>query len=816
MNALKSFLLVCIVAGSWLAADAAPAASSNSMVRFRLSNGIYHVGDIDVELFDHDKPVTVSNFLHYVRSGAYDRSFLHRCVPDFIIQGGLYAVDNPYPSTLFQAMTRIPEGPPIANEFDTGTRIGNNLGTLAMALFSTNIGGIDLPALDSATTSWYFNTADNSDYLDPDYVVFGRVTAGMNVLNFFNALAEEEGIINMFSLNYLFSACDLITIDGDPNNALGALPVSYDYFDCPYYSDLFTVQIIMLDGRDEALPRITITSPAAGGSVTNDAVTITAFVTDNVAVKSVRAYLDSAGPVVAVLDTNNNTWTATLTNLPPGTNTFVLEATDTAGNRSTMTREFIRSVVMPIGLFLGGTSCTEREVVVNLATNLVTSCGGTIAGATNGQLLEIGRSYVLTATPVPGNMFAGWYRLGVLVWQAPTYSIVMETNLALTAVFHTNFFPHVKGTYTGLFFDPNQVEERSSGFVTLTVSALGSYSAKVTINGRTHPMTGTFDSGTGQEVNFLFLSRPLVDESLTFRMTLDLSGGSDHLSGSFSNSYAYGVVTNFMTEVLTTNIVGGMIHVTTNIVAWSGTNYFLGSWTAQLHADRSIFTSANPAPQAGKYTLIIPADPNSTHGPFGDGYGKVSVSPKGILTFSGSLADGTKVSQKVPMSKNGDWPLYLNLYKNKGTLLSRIVFDGNQPNTDFSGLMNWFKRTQAAKYYPGGFTNESMIVGSRFTPPFGTNRLLELTTAVVGFTNGNLMVDFENEVTLDAAGKVTNLDPNRLKLKLNKSSGLMTGSATPPAGRKAMAVKGAVLQKQTRGAGYFLGTNASGRVSLGP
>ncbi len=130
--------------------------------------------------------------------------------------------------------------------------------------------------------------------------------------------------------------------------------------------------------------------------------------------------------------------------------------------------------------------------------------------------------------------------------------------------------------------------------------------------------------------------------------------------------------------------------------------------------------------------------------------------------------------------------------------------------------MNWFKRTQVAKYYGSGFTNESMIIGSRFTPPNTTTPLLNLTTAVVGFTNGNLVADFANDVTLDAAGKVTNQDPNKLSLSLNKSSGLMSGSVTPPpAGSKSIAFKGAVLQKQTNAFGFFLGTNASGRVSLG-
>src|SRR5882672_10975718 len=118
VSKLKFLLLACVAAGSFLAANAGAAA--NSVVRFHISYGATPFGDIDVELFDNDKPVTVSNFLFYVQTEAFDRSFLHRCVPGFIVQGGLYSVDNPYPSTLFDTLTRIPEGPPINNEFNVG------------------------------------------------------------------------------------------------------------------------------------------------------------------------------------------------------------------------------------------------------------------------------------------------------------------------------------------------------------------------------------------------------------------------------------------------------------------------------------------------------------------------------------------------------------------------------------------------------------------------------------------------------------------------------------------------------------------------
>jgi hypothetical protein len=231
-------------------------------------------------------------------------------------------------------------------------------------------------------------------------------------------------------------------------------------------------------------------------------------------------------------------------------------------------------------------------------------------------------------------------------------------------------------------------------------------------------------------------------------------------------------------------------------------------------ADRAVFGGTNATPLAGPYTMVIPADTSSTNNPFGDGYGTVSVSAKGAVSFSGALADGTKVSQKTGLSKIGQWPLYVPLYRGKGALVSWVTFDTNAPLTDFSGVVNWFKQTQTAKHFPGGFTNESTIVGSRFMKPATTNWVLNLVQAVVAFTNGNLAVDFTNTVAIDAKGKVVNESTNKLSLNASKSKGSFTGSVTPPTGGKAVAFKGAVLQKQTNGFGFFLGTNASGRVSI--
>ncbi len=131
------------------------------------------MGDVVIELYDEQAPETVANFLDYVRDGDFNRSFIHRSDPGFIIQGGGYAfVDG--------VVTPVPTDPPVVNE----PGISNLRGTVAMAKRSGDP--------NSATSQWFINLADNSAVLDGQnggFTVFGEVTGnGMVVVDAIAAL----------------------------------------------------------------------------------------------------------------------------------------------------------------------------------------------------------------------------------------------------------------------------------------------------------------------------------------------------------------------------------------------------------------------------------------------------------------------------------------------------------------------------------------------------------------------------------------------------------------------------------------------------
>jgi peptidyl-prolyl cis-trans isomerase A (cyclophilin A) len=124
------------------------------------------MGTITLAL-DRDKaPVSVENFLEYVRAGHYDGTVFHRVMPGFMIQGGGYTPE----------MEEKPTRPAIVNEARNGLR--NSRGTVAMAR---------LTDANSATAQFFINLRDNHrlDFgIDgAGYTVFGHVVEGMEIVD---------------------------------------------------------------------------------------------------------------------------------------------------------------------------------------------------------------------------------------------------------------------------------------------------------------------------------------------------------------------------------------------------------------------------------------------------------------------------------------------------------------------------------------------------------------------------------------------------------------------------------------------------------
>jgi hypothetical protein len=332
-------------------------------------------------------------------------------------------------------------------------------------------------------------------------------------------------------------------------------------------------------------------------------------------------------------------------------------------------------------------------------------------------------------------------------------------------------FLRVQGSYNGLFAEADGAATRSAGFLTLTLREQGSYSGSLQLAGKRYSLSGQFnDSGVANNNVMRSGANPLA-----VQMTLGITPGDERLTGTVSD----------------------------------------GTWTANLLARRAAFNvKTNPAPLASKYTLILPGV-DSTQAPRGHGYAALSVDLNGKARVSGSLSDGTRISQSVPVAPDRTLPLYANLYGGKGVLEGWLSFNDSSPATDLDGSVGWVKDAQpTARFYPGGFALDMSAVGELYSPSL--TPIIPITTGTIFFSGGNFTSDFSNDVTISPDNKISNESANKLSLSFVLSSGVFNGSVTPPSGSRGIPFHGVVLQGSGLGYGYFLGSSESGSVVLEP
>ena len=143
------------------------------MIKLHTNHGV-----ITLKLFADEAPVTVENFIQYVKDGHYDNTIFHRVISNFMIQGGGFDTD------MQQKSTRDT----IKNEANNG--LANKKGTVAMAR-----------TMDphSASAQFFINVQDNDflNHTEPTvqgwgYAVFGEVVEGMDVVEAIKSVATTS------------------------------------------------------------------------------------------------------------------------------------------------------------------------------------------------------------------------------------------------------------------------------------------------------------------------------------------------------------------------------------------------------------------------------------------------------------------------------------------------------------------------------------------------------------------------------------------------------------------------------------------------
>ena len=136
-------------------------------------------GDIVIELNAEKAPITVANFIEYVKAGHYENTVFHRVIDNFMVQGGGFEPGM---------KEKKDKRPSIQNEADNG--LPNEKYTVAMARTMEP---------HSASAQFFINVADNS-FLNHSgktaqgwgYAVFGKVVEGQDVVDKIKGVATTS------------------------------------------------------------------------------------------------------------------------------------------------------------------------------------------------------------------------------------------------------------------------------------------------------------------------------------------------------------------------------------------------------------------------------------------------------------------------------------------------------------------------------------------------------------------------------------------------------------------------------------------------
>jgi len=190
-------------------------------------------------------------------------------------------------------------------------------------------------------------------------------------------------------------------------------------------------------------PTVTITSPVSGQLWSNATFTVTGTASDKVAVSNVLVAVGSSAFVPALTTNNWANWSTNLA-LTPGTNVIQAYAVNIGGIYST-------------------TSSVSFDYILSAVLTVQTNGFGTISPNYNGQMLQIGKNYSMTATAGTGFQFTGW--TGSFATNGATLTFTMASNLTFTA----NFVDVTRPTLT--ISSPTSGQRVSNAVFTVTGTA---------------------------------------------------------------------------------------------------------------------------------------------------------------------------------------------------------------------------------------------------------------------------------------------------------------------------------------------------------
>ena len=335
-------------------------------------------------------------------------------------------------------------------------------------------------------------------------------------------------------------------------------------------------------------------------------------------------------------------------------------------------------------------------------------------------------------------------------------------------------FSKLDGTYNGLI-QPLSLSFAQTGNIVLTLGAGGSFTATVKIGDKSTALSGSFAADGSYQGS-------LSGTSFVLKVQLDPFNANGKFTGSVTES---------------------------------------GSKIANVLANRRpIWTTSNPCPRAGRYTVVLPADSGHTESsyPQGAGFGLITVSTTGSVWVIGSLGDQTSISEGTNLSADGEAPFHTVLYGSRGAVTGWMYLRDSAASNQVAGTLNWFKPYTGATMYPGAFTGLTTLAGSIYVAPPTRPQILSSPGGYGSFTHQGGGIAPSNStlyVTVSSSNVVRIVGSDPFTFTYDAANGFFSGTLYDFQ-RNSYSFRGAVLQKQNTGAGHFKGNNVTGPVTFKP
>lgn len=261
----------------------------------------------------------------------------------------------------------------------------------------------------------------------------------------------------------------------------------------------------------------------------------------------------------------------------------------------------------------------------------------------------------------------------------------------------------------------------------------------------------------------------------------------------------------------------------------SGTIANSAGLSSALTAEMDPYSASAPTPDAGTYTLLLPSSATDQSGsggpPQGTGFARIVVGSNGVARVTGRLADGTLLYDEMNEGADHTLGLFVPLYSGQGFLTGTLKFESlviSGSESDMDGVLDWQKPAGYAPDYAAGFDTSVSAVGSKYVAPASPSAAATALVRAQGattvtFAGGSLASPHVFAVSAAVKNEVyrgAGTNPNRIAIRINRATGLMTGSFLDPSTGHSRSIAGAVFQKRSLAAGFFSVPGSSGSVLL--